>query len=228
MVLDFKVPEDITVVAGLPTLSLRALRAGKVNEHFLDVLPFRQCLLQAGQSRNEDRTLSLIFEFGILREVDLSDPRGLPHPVRRKVSWRLLAGFRYAVEIRNPDYLGPQYLDVLSRHGVAHVLNAWTRMPELQRQAELPEIFSADFIGCSRLLCRERGYEQAVEAFEPYELVREPNEPIRGAMVEIADGARARKKPAFLFVNNWLEGGAHDHRSRRGRRPASMGPGRIG
>jgi hypothetical protein len=35
-------------------------------------------------------------------------------------------GFRYAVEIRNEEYLTPQYLDVLASHNVAHALNAWT------------------------------------------------------------------------------------------------------
>ena len=40
-------------------------------------------------------------------------------------------GFRYAIEIRNVDYLCPDYLGLLSEHNVAHTFNAWTRMPSL-------------------------------------------------------------------------------------------------
>jgi hypothetical protein len=40
------------------------------------------------------------------------------------------------------------------------------------------------------------------------EKVREPNEAAREAMGRIAERAIRRKKPAFLFVNNRLEGHA--------------------
>jgi hypothetical protein len=48
----------------------------------------------------------------------------------------------------------------------------------------------------------------AVKTFEPYKLIQEPNEGARAGMVEIIKGARERKIPAFLFVNNRLEGNA--------------------
>jgi hypothetical protein len=47
-----------------------------------------------------------------------------------------------------------------------------------------------------------------VKTFEPYKLIQEPNEPARAAMVHIAGQAIQRKKPAFLFINNRLEGNA--------------------
>ena len=37
--------------------------------------------------------------------------------------------FGYAVEIRNPGFLGMGYLQVLLRHGVAHVYNHWSDRP---------------------------------------------------------------------------------------------------
>ena len=58
------------------------------------------------------------------------------------------------------------------------------------------------------LLSKGRLYEQAVKAFEPYRLVQEPNPSARDAMRLIAERAVQRKKPAFLFVNNRLEGHA--------------------
>jgi hypothetical protein len=58
------------------------------------------------------------------------------------------------------------------------------------------------------LLSKGRSYEQSVEAFEPYERIREPNEAARGAMRRVAERAMQRKEPAFVFVNNRLEGHA--------------------
>ena len=53
-----------------------------------------------------------------------------------------------------------------------------------------------------------RSYERAVQDFEPYRLVQEPNHAARDAMRQIAERSLQRKKPAFLFVNNRLEGHA--------------------
>ena len=91
-------------------------------------------------------------------------------------------------------------------------------MPELEDQLELPGVDTADFTVVRALLSKGRAYEQAVEAFEPYREVQEPNEAAREAMRQIAQRAMERQKPAFVFVNNRLEGNApDDHRGRGGR-----------
>jgi hypothetical protein len=81
-------------------------------------------------------------------------------------------------------------------------------MPPLDEQVQLPDAFTADFTVVRALLRKDRPYEQAVKAFEPYRLVQEPNEGARDAMSRIAERARKVRKPAFLFVNNRLEGHA--------------------
>jgi hypothetical protein len=65
------------------------------------------------------------------------------------------------------DYLRPDYLAMLASHKVAHAFDAWTRMPALDEQAQLPEAFTADFTVVRALLRRGTGYEKAVDAFEP-------------------------------------------------------------
>jgi hypothetical protein len=57
-------------------------------------------------------------------------------------------------------------------------------------------------------LRKGRLYEQAVKSFEPYREVQEPNEGAREAMRQVAERSRKIRKPAFLFVNNRLEGHA--------------------
>jgi hypothetical protein len=47
-----------------------------------------------------------------------------------------------------------------------------------------------------------------VKTFEPYRAVQEPNEGAREAIRQVAERSRRARKPAFLFVNNRLEGHA--------------------
>ena len=97
---------------------------------------------------------------------------------------------------------------MLASHNVAHVFNAWTRMPSLDDQARLADAYTAAFSVVRALLTRGRSYEQAVKALKPYQLIQELNERAREGMVEIIAQARKRKSPAFLFVNSRLEGNA--------------------
>jgi uncharacterized protein YecE (DUF72 family) len=201
----FKVPEDITV-STWPTHARYGGRAGGANEHFLDAKAFGRFFARPLE-RYLARVATLIFEFGTFNKSTFPTPgdflaRLAPFLVG------LPTGFRYSIEIRNPEYLSPAYFDLLASHNVAHVFSAWTRMPALDEQVQLPDAHTADFTVVRALLRKGRTYEQAVKSFEPYKLVQEPNEGARQGMVEIVKEARKRKKPAFLFVNNRLEGNA--------------------
>src|SRR5262249_42726296 len=114
--------------------------------------------------------------------------------------------FRYAVEIRNADYLGPDYFAVLRRHNAAHVFNAWTRMPELIEQVEMPGAFTAAFTVARALLRKGRAYEDAVKALQPYERIQEVNHAAREALRRIGARAWRTRQPAYTFINNRLEG----------------------
>src|SRR5581483_7937139 len=87
--------------------------------------------------------------------------------------------FRYAVEIRNEDFLQREYFDCLRSRGIAHVYNSWTRMPPLRVQMAMPGSSTADFLVCRALLRPGRPYEDAVAMFKPYSEVRDPNPSVR-------------------------------------------------
>lgn len=201
----FKVPEDITV-AHWPRHARYGTRAGKENEHFLDANLLRR-LFTTPLGPYAGRVCALVFEFGTFAKSSFPTPGAFLDRLDPFLA-ALPAGFRHAVEIRNPEYLGPDYFAVLASHNVAHVLNAWTRMPDLGRQAALPGVDTADFQVVRALLARGRDYEQAVSMFEPYRELQEPNPAGRDALVEIANTGRRRRKPTFLFVNNRYEGNA--------------------
>jgi uncharacterized protein YecE (DUF72 family) len=201
----FKVPEDITVETW-PTHARYGKRAGLANENFLNTQALDQ-FFTSRLRRYGKQVGPLIFEFGTFNKKTFPKPADFLAALDPFLK-ALPPGFRYAVEIRNQEYLSREYLAVLASHNVAHVFNAWTRMPGLDEQAQIPEAFTADFTVTRALLRKGRAYDAAVQTFEPYDRIQEPNESARDGMRRIAQRAMHERKNAFLFINNRLEGNA--------------------
>jgi uncharacterized protein YecE (DUF72 family) len=201
-----KVPEDITV-RHFPGHPRYGARANAWNPGFLDFELFDAAFLSLLRPFRH-RLAVLILEFGAFpsRVFD-----GVGAFLRELIPFleRLPHGeFRFAVEIRNPEFLGPEYFEAMHEGHTAHVFNAWTRMPGLDAQITLPGAFTTDFIVARALLRQGRSYEEAVQAFSPYDAIQDENPPARQALRQLIRSARETKRPAFLFVNNRLEGNA--------------------
>jgi uncharacterized protein YecE (DUF72 family) len=204
-IIGFKVPEDITVETW-PKHARYGKKAGLANEHFLNANSLDR-FFTSRLKRYGKQVGPLIFEFGTFNKKTFPKPSDFLAALEPFLK-ALPQGFRYAVEIRNEDYLTPQYLDVLASNNVAHVLNAWTRMPTLDEQAQLPGVLTAEFTVVRALLKRGRAYDKAVQDFEPYDRIQDLNDGARDGMRTIAQRAMHERKDAFLFVNNRLEGNA--------------------
>jgi uncharacterized protein YecE (DUF72 family) len=200
-----KVPEEITV-ATWPGHARYGKRAGLENEHFLDAGIFERFFAEPLAPYRE-RLGPLIFEFGTFNRKTFKNVGEFLAKLGPFLA-SLPKGFQYSIEIRNSDYLCPDYLGLLSDHNVAHTFNAWTRMPSLGDQSLLSDAYTADFTVVRALLARGRTYEQAVKSFEPYDRIQDPNEGARAGMVEIVRQTRKRNGTAYVFVNNRLEGNA--------------------
>ena len=201
----FKVPEEITINM-YPRHPRYGDRAGAANPAFLDALLLRNVFLDLLEPYR-DRIAVLIFEFGAFPKECYNDAREFVAALDPFLA-SLPAGFRYAVEIRNQEFLAPDYFACLHRHSVAHVFNAWTRMPEISEQMQFPEVYTADFTVARALLRRGRPYEQAVAKFSPYREIQDPNLEARQALRDLISHARERHQPSYIFVNNRLEGNA--------------------
>jgi uncharacterized protein YecE (DUF72 family) len=178
--------------------------SGLVNPTFLDAGLFEEAFLRVLEPWRE-RVGVLIFEFGTFRQKSFSNAEEFARALGPFLE-RLPTGWRYAVEIRNAEFLVPAYFERLRAHNVAHVYNAWTRMPEIVEQLAIPESQTSDLIVARALLKRGRTYEEAVRTFSPYDRVQEVNEPVRRGLRELIDIAIVDGRPAFIFVNNRLEG----------------------
>ena len=201
----FKVPEEVTVKA-FPTHPRYGPRAGEPNQTFLNAALFQSGFLDLLRPFHSQIAV-LIFEFGTFPKRCYESTAEFVRDLDPFLA-QLPQDFRYAVEIRNQEFLEPEYFACLRYRGVAHVFNAWTRMPPIGEQIELPDIFTADFTVTRALLRQGRPYEAAVEKFSPYAEAVDPNPETRGSLRRLIERAKRHNQPAYIFVNNRLEGNA--------------------
>jgi uncharacterized protein YecE (DUF72 family) len=199
----FKIPEQISVPVW-PMHPRYGALAGQANPAFLDVALLDRDFLRALAPYRRQVGV-LVFEFGTFTRnifattadfIEMLDPFLASLP----------AGWRYAVEIRNADFLLPRFFDCLRAYKVTHVYNSWTRMPGIREQRAIAGSQTSDMIVSRALLKGGRPYEEAVQRFAPYREVQEVNEDVRTGLREIVDVAMVDGIPAFIFINNRLEG----------------------
>ena len=206
-----KVTDEITTRT-FPNLPRHGAKAGQRNPHFLDADLFNSAFL-ASCAPHRDKVGLLIFEFSHLHPRDFERGRDFVTALDQFLGL-LPPGWQYGVEIRNRGLLQPEYFAMLRQHGVAHVYNNWTRMPSVAEQITLPGSLTSDEFTAARFLLKPgRTYEQAVEAFSPYDRTHEINTEARTAAADLARmRLKAREerstRPSFIFINNRLEGNA--------------------
>jgi uncharacterized protein YecE (DUF72 family) len=182
-------------------------RAGKVNPDFLNPDLFIEEIYEPYQRHFSTNTGPFVFEFQTIAKSSRIGAQRFADRLDEFLS-ALPRDGQYAVEIRNDDFLTPMYFAVLREHGVAHVFNSWTRMPPIGHQLDLPGSIPASFIVARALLRPGRTYNEAVDAFAPYDRIREPNPKLRRDLVRLVQAAVNLRIPAYLLVNNRTEGSA--------------------
>jgi uncharacterized protein YecE (DUF72 family) len=199
----FKVPERLTVRTW-PGGPRYGGRAGKPNDAFLDPQLFGRAFMSRLEPY-KDHIGVIVIEFGAFSKQEYPDV-GLFCEHLKPFLGQLPKDWHFAVETRNREFFEPVYFQTLKDHGVAHVMNSWTRSPDLSEQVANPDAVTADFYVARALLKPGRTFTQAVKLFEPYSEVKEPYEPAREAFRQIMRLARDQKKTAFLYAGNRLEG----------------------
>jgi uncharacterized protein YecE (DUF72 family) len=204
----FKVTDAVTIKR-FPNLVRLGEKAGKPNEDFLNAALFVRDFLGPCESIRS-RVGLLIFEFSRFWPGDYRLGREFIADLDRFLSG-LPPDWPYSVELRNRNWLEPEYFECLSRHHVAHVFNSWEAMPPVSDQMQLTGSRTRrDLVAARFLLKPGRKYEEAVRTFEPYDAIKEENPQARSAgKALIAEGkAAGPSRRTFLFVNNRLEGNA--------------------
>jgi len=179
----------------------------KQSPDFLSATRFKDDVLGPYSREFRDHAGCFVFEFQAMRGRDLPDPLAWADQLDAFLA-ELPSGFRYAVELRNPELFTGLHGEVLKRHRVAHVFNSWTEMPTIGEQLQQPWAFSADFTVVRALLKPGRRYADAVKAFEPYDRIQEPQPQLRRDLMEMIREVLRRRIEAFILANNRAEGNA--------------------
>lgn len=202
----FKVTDDITIkrFTHLPRFGMKA---GKPNDNFLNAELFERAFLRPCEPFRDHVGL-LMFEFSRFYSTDYEHGRDFVADLDAFLG-KLPRDWNYGVELRNKDWLQPEYFAMLRRHGVTHVFNSWDAMPPVGEQMAMAGSETSDnFVAARFLLKPGRSYEEAVKEFSPYKGVKEVNPEAREAGKALLRRARQQGKQAFIFVNNRLEGNA--------------------
>ena len=183
-------------------------RAGRRNPDFLNPAVFLEEVWGPSQEHFAPHQGPFVFEFQAIAREDRVTPEEFAAQLDRFFERLPRGGPGYAVEVRNPEFLVPAYFAVLREHDVAHVFSSWTRMPAMGAQLDLPGAISGSFLLARALLRPGRAYAEAVDAFAPYDRIRDPNPELRSDLVRLAETAARLRIPAYLLVNNRAEGSA--------------------
>lgn len=195
-----------TTVFRFPRIARYGKDAGTDNAGFLDPTLFQTEFLRPLENVS-DRLSPILLEFSEFRPGMLES--GGEFVERLDYFFAALRNqtrFRFSVELRNRNWLKPAYFEMLARHGVSHVYNSWTRMPSLAEQLELASPYALPSLVSRVLLQPGTKYEEAVEAFSPYDKVVEEQPLLRQAIARLIKKAIDLRLPAYIFVNNRAEG----------------------
>lgn len=195
----FKAPSAVTSVAVGP------LNRPSPNPDFLSVDRLIADLLEPCDSVFRGHTGPIILEFPPFpRSMRLGVEDFLGRLDR--FLGDLPAGFDYAVELRDPRLLTPEYREIIGKYGVAHTYNYWSAMPMPAEQAVVVPPEASD-VAVVRLLLRPGSwYEDQRERFKPFDRLVEPDPAMRADVVSVVRRALSRGRRAFVLVNNKAEG----------------------
>ena len=204
----FKVTDEITIKK-FPNHPRHGARAGEPNEHFLNARLFADAFLKPCESIRKNVGL-LMFEFSRFYPSDYQHGRDFVADLDKFLA-ALPKGWPYGIELRNDHWLQPEYSACLASHGVSHVFNSWQAMPSVIEQMALPGSRTNPKLCAARFLLKPgRKYQEAVDTFQPYDKVQEPNPEARAAGRKlITEGKLAGpNRETYIYVNNRLEGNA--------------------
>lgn len=184
-------------------------KAGKPNENFLNAELFADDFLARFSAAGAERhTAAIVFQFQALPQREAREPEKFIEQLKGFLS-RLPTSFRYAVEVRNPELLRPDYFSALAANGATHCFNHWTSMPPLVEQMKAAADaggIEAEFFTARILTPRGVTYQQAVSRFSPYDELKEAQPQMRADVVRLAKRAVQRNVPVYVLVNNRCEG----------------------
>jgi uncharacterized protein YecE (DUF72 family) len=176
----------------------------RVDPVFLDAGFARRAVVEPTVKALGSKLGVLLFQFSPL------GPRYMREPARfvsrlGEFLCALPAGPTYAVELRDPEFLGSEYEAALRAAGAVHCSSVHSRMPPVDRQA------SAAVKGpivIRWMLQPGSDYESAGARYAPFDRLLEPDKLNRDRIAAIASAALSAGRDVYVIAANNAEGSA--------------------
>lgn len=197
-----KVWEEITI-PNFPNLPKHGEKKGKRNTNFLSLELLERFLEPFLESEIRTKMGVFVFQFPSMSVY-------LPQFLEPLLA-QLPDEFKFAVEVRNPEFLNQDYFSVLNKFKVAHCFNHWFRMPGLKPQmvqAAKSGGLQSDFFIARLLTPLGVSYEEAVKKFSPYKEIKQVNREMREDTKRLIKRGTELGKDVYILVNNRCEGNA--------------------
>lgn len=116
-----------------------------------------------------------------------------------------------AVEVRNKEFLTPEFARVLKQAGAVYCLGLHAKMPPIEEQLPMLRALWPAPLVCRWNLHRKHGafgYEEAKKTYEPFNKLVDPDPQTRSVLAKVAAATAAAGLPAIITINNKAEGSA--------------------
>ena len=215
-----QVPDDFRFVVKAPSLVTDALvraedgRGREPNPAFLDPALALQEFVQPALEGLGHKLGALVFQLSPLPFHMLDR---LPQQLQRL---RALLGAQpplaptapdgvLAVEVRDPEWIGPDLARVLRETGATYCLGLHAKMPPLEDQLPLLRA-----LWPGPLVCRWNlnpvhgayGYEDAEKLYAPYDRIHHPAPEVHAVLARTIAGITGAGQNAFVTISNHAEG----------------------
>jgi uncharacterized protein YecE (DUF72 family) len=114
----------------------------------------------------------------------------------------------YAVEIRTPAFLTPEYATVLETTRAAHCYTVHPSMPPLEHQMSVVRHFEQPALVVRWMLHAGLQYEVAKDRYEPFDRIVDEDADSLGKITVAVLDALIAERAVFVVVNNKAEGSA--------------------
>lgn len=178
-------------------------RPGAANPRWLDVETTIDQVLTPAVLGLGPTLGPLVFQF---------PPQGKKVTAEPKAFAERLAGFLgalpkgpcYAIELRDRELFTPDYAAALASVGARHCHSVHPGMPTLPEQAQL--VPPAGELVVRWMLHPGSRYDEAVERYEPFDRLVDPDPVSRAHVADLVAAALALRLPVTVVVNNKAEG----------------------
>jgi len=192
-----------------PATASRPAHLAGVPDYFLDRTRAQTAVVEPLLRALGPKLGALVFQFSPLGRALTQQPAAFVERLARFLE-ALPRGPCYAVELRDPECLGPDYEAALAAAGAVHCANVHPRMPPVDVQTSGAELKgrSAAPLVIRWMLQPGYTYESAGRRYAPYDRLIDPDLPNRERVATLAVTALSAGRAVHVVANNKAEGSA--------------------